>query len=184
MSKRNILSFAGTTAVLVMGLVVASWFFLRSSFTSEGWVRAQRALGMDAPAPERHVIPSDFQGWLELRWGLDGQPALGSEGGVRIVEYTASGRLDTSTPAPSDDAFFHRSYYQSTADGLVPLSRADRIWGEYRLIVTVDDQDGEFGFVTGCFVGTFGEFRKTPRPHPDLILPDLPMGAGSAFPSS
>lgn len=173
MLKRDLLSAAGTTAILAMALVVGSWFLMRSSFTSEGWVRAQQALGMDAPAPEHHVISSDFQGWLELRWGVEGEPEIDTEGEVQIVEFPASGRFATSTQAPSGDGYLHRSYFRRTADGLVPLRRAERIWGEYRLTVMADDQQPEVRLVTGCFVGTLGEFRKTPRPHPDLVIPGL-----------
>jgi hypothetical protein len=82
--------------------------------------------------------------------------------------------LVTSTPAPSGDGFLHRSYFRRTGDGLTPLRRAERIWGEYRLTVTADDQDGEPEVVTGCFVGTLGDFRKSPRPQSGLVLPGLP----------
>jgi hypothetical protein len=158
--------------LLVVGAMV--FFFFRSSFSAEGLHRVQSLLGMEAPQPERHIVDNGFHGWAILNFGVDGAAPLAADNGVLIVEYPASGRLETSTPAPADAGFLHREYYRRTDNGLEPLSRMGDIWGEYNLRVVTDDQGTVAELSTGFFVGTLAEFRAAERPRTGFDPPELP----------
>jgi hypothetical protein len=149
-------------AVLVVG--AAAFLFFRSSIASEGLYRVKTAVGLDASTPERHVVPEDFQGWVVVHYGVEGAPPLRENEGALIIEYPASGRLDTSTPAPDDRGLIHRGYYRRTTDGLVPLSRAGDVWGEFSHITFRDDRRTVAHRSAGFFVGTMTEFRATEWP--------------------
>ena len=160
--------------LLILGAAVF-WFF-RSSMASEGVYRVANAVGLDAAAPERHIVPEGFQGWAVVHYGVEGVPRLRQEDDALIIEYPESGRLDTSTPAPDDEGFTQRGYYRQTVDGLVPLSRVGDIWGEFSHRLFEDDdaesihqklQNGEVLSIhhsTGFFVGTMKEFMATEWP--------------------
>ena len=184
--------FAAIAAVLLV--VGASVFlFFRSSFSSEGLYRVQTAVGLDAAAPERHIVPEGFQGWAVVHYAVDGAPPLREEDDALIVEYPASGRLDTSTPAPDDEGFLHRGYYRQTTNGLAPLSRVGDIWGEFsHRAFTSDDvreitDDHVRSFAgghlvggsrsSGFFVGSMQEFRATEWP----VEHREPVGPGPAI---
>jgi hypothetical protein len=166
-------------AVIVGVLLVigaAAFLFFRSSISSEGLYRMKTAVGLDAAAPERHIVPDGFKGWAVVHYGVEGAPPLSEDNGAQIVEYPADGRLDTSTPAPNDEGFLHRGYYVRTASGLAPLSRVGDIWGEFSHRMFEDDdpvaihrmlQDGGGEQVrrsSGFFVGTLQEFRAAEWP--------------------
>jgi hypothetical protein len=169
----------GRLLAVVAGLLIvlgaAAFLFFRSSISSEGVYRVATAVGLDAPEPERHIVAEGFQGWAVVHFGVEGAPPLRHDEDVLIVEYPASGRLDTSTPAPEHEGFIQRGYYRQTADGMVPLSRADDIWGEFSHRLFDDDAESihqmlEEGIAeplhlsTGFFVGTMQEFRATEWP--------------------
>jgi fermentation-respiration switch protein FrsA (DUF1100 family) len=122
------------------------------------------AVGLDAAAPERHIVPEDFQGWAVVHFGVAGAPPLRREEDALIMEYPATGRLETSTPAPDDEGFIQRGYYRQMADGLAPMSRVGDIWGEYTHLVVPDDRDGVVFRSSGFFVGTMKEFLATEWP--------------------
>lgn len=149
-------------AVLVVG--AAAFLFFRSSIASEGLYRAKTAVGLDASTPERHVVPEDFHGWVVVHYGVGGAPPLREDDGAVILEYPADGRLDTSTPPPDDQGFLHRGYYRQSAGGLVPLSRAGDIWGEFTHLIVPDEPGSYPTQSTGFFVGTMTEFRATEWP--------------------
>lgn len=161
-------------ALLVIGAAV--FLFFRSSVSSEGVYRMKTAVGLDAAAPERHIVPEGFTGWAVVHYGVEGAPPLREDDGAQIVEYPADGRLETSTPAPNDEGFLHRGYYLRTADGLAPLSRVSDIWGEYSHRMFKDEdaesihrmlQEGGGGSVqrsSGFFVGSMKEFMATDWP--------------------
>jgi hypothetical protein len=149
-------------AVLVVG--AAAFLFFRSSIASEGLYRVKTAVGLDASTPERHVVPEDFRGWVVVHYGVEGAPPLREDEGALIIEYPASGRLDTSTPAPDDRGLIHRGYYRRTTDGLVPLSRAGDVWGEFSHITFRDNRRTVAHRSAGFFVGTMTEFRATRWP--------------------
>jgi hypothetical protein len=162
-------------AVLVGLLLVggaAVFLFFRSSIASEGVYKIATAVGVDAAAPERHVVPEGFHGWAVVHYGVEGAPPLREEEGALIVEYPAAGRLDTSTPAPDAEGFIQRGYYTETADGLAPLSRVGDIWGEFSHLSFRFDGDMGGGRSSGFFVGTMQEFRATEWP----VEHRLPVG--------
>jgi hypothetical protein len=164
----------GAIAALILFIGAAVFFFFRYSFSAEGLYRVQTALGMNAPLPERHVVPEDFRGWAVLHFGVEGAPPLSLDGETLVVEYPSSGRLETSTPPSGDEGFAHREYFRFTAQGLAPLSRMGEIWGEYNMRVVTDDQGAVSGRSTGFFVGTLAEFRAAERPRTGFEPPELP----------
>jgi hypothetical protein len=171
---------------LLLALGAAAFLFLRSPASSDAIYRTATAIGLDAAPPERHVVSEDFQGWAVVHFGVDGAPPLREEDGTLVIEYPASGRLETSTPAPEAGGFIQRGYYRQSPHGLMPLSRATEIWGEFSHIAHPDglapalrldeigDQAGgispELGadlevlHSTGFFVGSMTEFRATEWP--------------------
>jgi len=44
------------------------------------------------------LIPEGYKGWVEIRFGIAGQPSLHREGGNFVIEVPKSGRLSTSAP--------------------------------------------------------------------------------------
>jgi hypothetical protein len=148
--------------LLVIGAAV--FLFFRSSIASEGVYRVATAVGLDVAAPERHVVPDDFQGWVVVHYGVEGAPPLWEDEGALIVEYPASGRLETSTPAPEAEGFIQRGYYRRTAGGMAPLSRVSEIWGEFSHRQFKEVGFGVAGRSTGFFVGSMKEFRATDWP--------------------
>jgi len=133
----------------------------------------QVAAGLDAPPPERHIVPEGFRGWAILHFGVEGAPPLRSEHGTLVVEYPASGQLSTSTLADDAEGFLHREYFERGAAGLVPLSRLGRIWGEYNMRIARDEDGTLMSRSSGFFVGTLEEFRAAERPYTDVELPEL-----------
>jgi len=156
------LSAVIAAVMLVVGAAV--FLFFRSSLASEGVYRVATAAGLDVAAPERHIVPEDFQGWAVVHFGVEGAPPLREEEDALILEYPATGRLDTSTPAPDAEGFIQRGYYRQTANGLAPLSRVGDIWGEFSHLIYRHDGSLNAGHSTGFFVGTMKEFRATEWP--------------------
>ena len=116
----------GRLLAVIVGLLLvvgaAAFLFFRSSLASEGVYRVANAVGIEAAAPERHIVPEGFRGWAVVHYGVEGAPPLREEEGALIVEYPATGRLDTSTPAPEHEGFIQRGYYRKTANGLAPTA--------------------------------------------------------------
>lgn len=158
----------GRLLAVIVGLLLvigaAVFLFFRSSIASEGVYRVATAVGLDVAAPERHVVPDDFQGWVVVHYGVEGAPPLREDEGALIVEYPASGRLETSTPAPEAEGFIQRGYYRRTAGGMAPLSRVSEIWGEFSHRQFKEVGFGVTGRSTGFFVGSMKEFRATDWP--------------------
>lgn len=170
----NIARIVGVIAALALLAGAAVFFFFRYSFNAEGMYRVKTSLGMDAAAPERHIVPVDFRGWVMLHFSIEGAPQLRSDGDYLVVEYPSSGRLETSTPALDYDGFLHREYYRRTAEGLVPLSRMGEVWGEYNMRIARDEEGAMMSRSAGFFVGTMEEFREAKRPIPELELLEIP----------
>jgi enterochelin esterase-like enzyme len=121
---------------------------------------------------------------------VGGSSPLRHEDDAVILDYPASGRLETSTPAPEDEGFLHRGYYRRTADGLAPLSRVSDIWGEYTHLIVSDDEPATVGRSSGFFVGTMKEFLATewpsehglparPGPSIDDVIEEIEAGRAS-----
>ena len=155
--------------LLVIGAAV--FLFFRSSISSEGLYRVSKAVGLETAAPERHIVPENFQGWVAVHYGVASAPPLGEDEGAVILEYPDSGRIETSSPAPDDQGLLQRGYYRRAAGGLVPLSRVGEIWGEYSHVVVSDDAVPVVSRFSGFFVGTMTEFLATKWPaehaHPE-----------------
>lgn len=158
----------GRLLAVIVGLLLvigaAVFLFFRSSIASEGVYRVATAVGLDVAEPERHVVPEGFRGWAVVHYGVEGAPPLREDEDALIVEYPASGRLDTSTPAPEATGFIQRGYYRRTAGGMAPLSRVSEIWGEFTHRQFKEDGFGVAGRSTGFFVGSMNEFRATDWP--------------------
>lgn len=181
----HIARLVAVIAGLLLVAGAAAFLFFRSSMASEGVYRVAHAVGLDAAPPERHIVPEGFQGWAVVHYGVEGAPKLPHEDDALIVEYPASGRLDTSSPAPEHEGFIQRGYYMQTVDGLVPLSRAGDIWGEFSHRFFEEDdaasihqmlRDGDGGSIrrsTGFFVGAMQDFMATEWPAEHR----LPAGA-------
>jgi hypothetical protein len=163
----------GVIAAVLLSVGAMAFFFFHYSFTAEGLHRVQSAMGMDAPRPERHIVENGFRGWAILNFGIEGAAPLPVDHETLIVEYPASGRLETSTPAPDDAGFLHREYYRRTDNGLEPLSRMRDIWGEYNVLVVNDGTTAPAGRSAGFFVGTLAEYRAAEKPSFGPTLPDL-----------
>ena len=170
----SILRLAGVILGLVLFLGLAVFFFFRYAFTAEGLHRVQTAVGIDAAAPERHIVPAGFSGWAVLHFGVDGAAPLTTDQQTLVIEYPLSGELETSTPAPGSEGFVHREYFARTEEGLMPMRRTGEIWGEYNLRLATDDQGAIVSRSAGFFVGTMTEFREAKRPHGMLEIPELP----------
>ena len=84
----------------IMLVVAATLFFLfRYTFTTGRLYQVQTALGIDAPPPERHIVPEGFTGWALIHYGIEGAPKLPVVDGVTVAEYPESGRLVGITAA-------------------------------------------------------------------------------------
>ena len=159
---------------LLLAIAAAAFLFFRSPLSSDVLYRTANAIGLDATPPERHVVPHDFQGWAVVHFAVEGAPPLREEDGALIIEYPSTGRLDTSTPPPEAEGFLQRGYYRDTANGLVPLSRATEIWGEFTHLAYREDGNVAGGRSAGFFVGEMNEFRATHWP----VEHRRPVGAG------
>ena len=96
----NLGRIAGVIVGMMLVGAVALVFLYRYTFTTERLYEVQTALGVDAPPPERHILPDGFRGWAIIHYGVEGAPELEVVDGVRIAEYPPSGRLETSTLLP------------------------------------------------------------------------------------
>jgi hypothetical protein len=160
-------------AVAVATFVIAGaivFFLFRYTFSAERLYQFQTSLGIDAPEPVRHVLPAGFQGWAIIHYGVEGSPALATVDGILVAEYPESGRIETSTEAPENDAFLNHEYFERTGGKLTPLSRLGQIWGEYHMRLGSDEEGMEFERLSGFFVGSMAEFRATDRPTPGREL--------------
>jgi hypothetical protein len=174
----NIGRVVGLILAILLLVGAAVFFFFRYAFNAEGMYRVKSSLGVDAAAPERHVVPADFRGWAVIRFSVEGAPPLSSEGDTLVVEYPPSGRVETCTPAPDTEGFLHREYYRRTPDGLVPLSRMGGVWGEYNMRKAGDESGATVRRSAGFFVGTMEEFRAAENPIPELKTLELPDRGG------
>jgi len=160
----NIGRLLAVILAVVLAVGAAVFLFFRSSIASEGVYRVATAVGLDSARPERHIVPEGFHGWAVVHFAVEGAPPLREEDGALILEYPATGRLETSTPAPEGEGFLQRGYYRQTADGLAPLSRVGEIWGQYSHRNFRDLFGAGSGRSSGFFVGTLKEFRATDWP--------------------
>jgi hypothetical protein len=157
----------GTIVALVMLFAAGLFFMFRSTFATGDLQQVQTAVGIEAPRPERHIVPEGFRGWTRVDYGVEGAPPLDVEDDAAIFEYPESGHLETSTPAPDTDGLLHKHYFEQRGAELVSLSRLSQIWGEYTLRAIEDDGSSSRSF--GFFIGTIGEFRASKKPLPGLV---------------
>jgi len=160
----NIGRLVAVIAAVLLVVGAAVFLLFRSSIASEGMYRLAPVFGLEAAAPERHVVPAGFRGWAVVHYGVEGAPPLPKDHDTLILEYPATGRLETSTPAPDDKGLIQRVYYRRNAIGLTPLSRVGEIWGEYSHISFSDDGSGTVDYSAGFFVGSMKEFLNTELP--------------------
>jgi hypothetical protein len=152
--------------IVAAGLVIgtAVLLFFQSSIAPEGLYRVRTAIGMEATAPERHIVPAGFLGWAVVHYGVEGAPPLREDHGAVILEYPPTGRLDTSSPPPADLGLIQRGYYYRTTDGIAPIPRLGGIWGEYSHRYGGGDANPQIFYSAGFFVGTMQGFLATECP--------------------
>jgi hypothetical protein len=80
----HIARLIAVTAGLLLVASAAVFLFFRSSMASEGVYRVANAVGLDAAAPERHIVPEDFQGWAVVHFGVAGAPTDGRWPGADV----------------------------------------------------------------------------------------------------
>jgi hypothetical protein len=163
----NLGRIVGVIVALVLLFAAGVFFVFRYTFTSGGLQQVQNAVGIEAPPPERHIVPEGFRGWVVVEYGIEDTPPLDDNDGTVVFEYSETGHLETSTQAPAADGLLHKGYFERRGTELVPLSRLSQIWGEYSLRAIDDDGSSKRSF--GFFVGTLGEFRASERPLPGLV---------------
>jgi len=163
----NLGRIVGMIVALVLLFAGAAFFMFRYTFTTGGLQQVQTAVGIEAPPPERHIVPEGFRGWMSVDYGVEGAPPLRDEDGTVVFDYPETGRIETSTAAPDSDGLLHKGYFERHGAELVPLSRLSQIWGEYSLKAIEDDGSSSRSF--GFFIGTMGEFRAAKRPMPGLV---------------
>ena len=164
--------------VLLVGAVV--FFLFRFTFTTNRLYTVQTAVGMDAPPPERHIVPEGFRGWAVIHYGVEHAPELELTDGIRVARYPMSGQLETSTVPPEDEGFINQDFFEQQGADIIPLSRLGKIWGEYNMVRFRDDEGHVSGRSSGFFVGSLAEFRASERPDPAqevLDLQDAPQPA-------
>ena len=54
-------------------------------------------LGANTPKRERYLIPEGYAGWLCVTYSVSGAPPLEIEDGFRLVKFSPSGVVNTST---------------------------------------------------------------------------------------
>ncbi|GAB4407098.1 MAG: hypothetical protein OHK0039_09290 [Bacteroidia bacterium] len=89
---------------------------------------------MDKQPNRDFYIPQDYAGWISVRYGVPGAPALPLTDGVQQLHISDSGYLETSTPLKVGwrrDRYF---WYDSTGTP-TPIPSHQTIDGETRLYV-------------------------------------------------
>ena len=157
--------------VLLVGALV--FFLFRYTFTTDRLYTVQTAVGIDAPSPERHIVPEGFRGWAVIHYGVEGAPELEMIEGIRVARYPMSGQLETSTVPPEDEGFINQDFFEQQGADIIPLSRLGKIWGEYNMVEIRDDTGHDAGRSSGFFVGSLAEFRASERPDPVPEILDL-----------
>ena len=173
MAEANFGRIAGIAAAVVLIAGTTIFFLFRYTFSAERLYGVQTALGIEAPPPVQHILPAGFQGWAIIHYGIEGTPALAEADGILVAEYPESGRIETSTEPPENDAFLNHEYFERPGGRLTPLNRLGQIWGEYHMRISRDDEGRVFVRSSGFFVGSMAEFRASERPAAHRELPKL-----------
>lgn len=177
--QSNTLAILSWAAIIIVIAAVAAYFGIWVFVPREPADELLIAAGQPRGAPERHLIPEDYQGWLTVRYGVPGQPELEDDAGVLVFRYSDSGVLETSTAWSA--GVKHKEYFYVGDHGSEPLARGGlqgRIWGE-RDIKIGDEQAGDrIEHSSACFVGTRAQYGQAPPLHPD-VLSDLTLPQSS-----
>ena len=67
------------------------------------------SLGANTPKRDRYLIPEGYAGWLCVTYSVSGAPPLKIEDGFRLIKFSSSGVVDTSTegmPGKYKDEFW------------------------------------------------------------------------------
>lgn len=155
--------------VLVCAVAIFGIRLLNSPDTVE---QLQTAIGLEQGPPERHLIPEGYSGWVSVRYGVAGRPALETDGDVLVFRYPKSGKLETSTtwsPGVKRKEYFYDGPGGPAALATRGLDR--RIWGEHELSVGDGGDEDPSGADrwSGFFVGTREEHRKAPSHIPGFF---------------
>jgi hypothetical protein len=140
--------------------------------------------GLQRGLEETHLIPGDRRGWLLVRFGVDGAPALERDGERLVFRHPASGALLTSSPW--NPGFKARTFRRVQAQGTVALPRYGpdaRIWGEADIAVREHVEDDVAERRSAFFVGTEDEYHEAgslTRSLPYLDAPPAPPDPGLA----
>jgi len=123
-------------------------------------------------APEKWIIPENYEGWLRLNYAVKGAPLLPIEEGFSVVRMPQSGHMETSTLYNS--SIDRNEFFVGTPQGLQRLDFSQNRVGNTRPSVekyAVQKAYGFFSLVSGAiqkpgkcvFVGTDPAFRDNGR---------------------
>lgn len=90
---------------VLIGLCVVATIFVVLSYAA--WL-----IESDMPKRDRYLIPENYSGWLCVTYAVPDAPALEMEDGYRLVKFTTSGVVETSTegkPGKYKDEFWRYS---------------------------------------------------------------------------
>jgi hypothetical protein len=122
------------------------------------------------------LIPHGFVGWVAVTYGVSTAPPLPKRNGRWVVQFPASGRLDTSTPFEEGTAADRYFYYTTKVETEIQVTawkEGGLVWGGYTQCN---------GATRRClqaeFIGTESEFGQ-PRNSPPPSLPAVPVVVGN-----
>jgi hypothetical protein len=121
-------------------------------------------------APQTHLVPDGYTGWVSVTYSVEGAPPLPIEDDHRVFRYDTEGKLETSSPYEEGwgvDDYFYVAGQERQLLRQRPSGVEGEIWGPYtstELMIIVDREVTRQGVSTGFFVGAEEEWRANPRP--------------------
>jgi len=118
--------------------------------------------------PSRFLIPSDYQGWVRVDFGISSAPPLPREGKYLLVRLASDGTLKTSSGLP--EGWGHDQFFYIVGDERKALSNAGwckggMIWDE------VTGKGEHASSFLKFFVGTQDQFRAEKDPSGKTYSP-------------
>jgi hypothetical protein len=87
----------GWTLIVLVALGLLGWFGVWVLIPRDSADALLVAVGFERGTPERHLVPEGYDGWLTVRYGVEGAPPLETSDGALVHRYPDSGVLETST---------------------------------------------------------------------------------------
>lgn len=154
-------TIVGWLGLVVIGLLVVgvtcAWVLLPKktldAFRSE--------TGLRRGVPETHLLPDGYEGWVIVRFGVEGASALETDEGALMYCYDETGVLVTSTEWNS--GFKKQDYFYETANGRQSLARLvdeRRIWGKISISAREHLEQTKAERRDAFFVGTREQYHR------------------------